>query len=1055
MQKKINRRDFCKISTLGAVGLTIAGCRPEPVEKMLPFSAPPYSYTPGVPIHFATTCRVCSAGCGMVIRTREGRAVKAEGNPHHPFNRGSLCPRGQAALQELYSPSRAAGPTISENGSRRRVTWEEGKKRLSERLLALSEKSSGRILYLGPPRTGVFPEMIAQWIEGMGGGTYFAFDMAPVNSLKKANEITFGREEIPHYNIREAELLLNFGSDFLETWLNPVQLSRNYSHMHGFHNGKKGKYIHCSPHLSMSGVNADEWIPCRTGTEAMLALALCRLLLESADHVPPAEKTRLTSFLKKFSIGETAGRSGVSAETLKSVAGEFSRNGGSLAIAGGNCNAGLNATHLQIAVNLMNYLAGNIGRTVVFGADHKIGGNSMADLGRVIDEMHNGRYDLVMIENVNPVYCLPESSGFKEALDAVPFVASLSTEADETSGHANLHLPVSHFLESWGDAHPCEGIYSLQQPVMAKVPAFDTMALEDLLLELARIIGLQGFSHENYRDYLEMSWKTIHQKSDCSLSYALFWEQSLQKGGYFRKFEPEKISSLSEALFTVEPEVPESAGIGYSLLPVNSSLHDAGGRGGNKSWLVETPHPVTQVVWDAWLEIHPETAWKNGIRHGDLVEVSNRFGKVEVAAYVFYGLEKETVAIPAGLGRDVLFPNYESRGDRSVFSPVLESKAALEVKPIQVGVNVMELVSWQLDPLSGDLALAGEKVQIKPTGKSASLVAMDGQFHSDLAVPDAGRRFAGLGERSQKGRKLIQTIAYGRHGGLAGDIDGIPESGMDYKPRHYTLPRENKRSFYDPMAENVKAHAEMSGKETPEYYEPYKWEMVIDLDRCTGCSACVVACYAENNIPVVGKERMALGREMSWIRIERYFEVNTATNRLETYFSPQMCQQCNNAGCEPVCPVYATYHTPDGLNAMIYNRCVGTRYCSNNCPFKQRRFNWRDYRFPKPLHLQLNPDVSVRTKGIMEKCTFCQHRIREMKDMAKDRGRDVVNGEIKTACQQVCPTDAISFGNIRDENSRVRRLKSTSKRAYIQLPELNYQPAVTYLKKVNHGSQKA
>jgi molybdopterin-containing oxidoreductase family iron-sulfur binding subunit len=194
---------------------------------------------------------------------------------------------------------------------------------------------------------------------------------------------------------------------------------------------------------------------------------------------------------------------------------------------------------------------------------------------------------------------------------------------------------------------------------------------------------------------------------------------------------------------------------------------------------------------------------------------------------------------------------------------------------------------------------------------------------------------------------------------------------------------------------------------------------------------------------------------MSWLRIERYFEKNQLTGRLETYYSPQMCQQCDNAGCEPVCPVFATYQTSDGLNAMIYNRCVGTRYCSNNCVYKQRRFNWRSYQFPSPLHMQLNPAVSVRGKGVMEKCTFCQQRIREMKDLAQDRGRDVNDGEIQTACQQACPADAISFGNIMDKNSQIRRIKEKSRRQYIQLPELNFQPAITYLKKVNPNNEKA
>ena len=312
---------------------------------------------------------------------------------------------------------------------------------------------------------------------------------------------------------------------------------------------------------------------------------------------------------------------------------------------------------------------------------------------------------------------------------------------------------------------------------------------------------------------------------------------------------------------------------------------------------------------------------------------------------------------------------------------------------------------------------------------------------------------SGLVITSPKLTKNVLSVGDGNHLGDNHHNEGSAKHHL--RKRLYTLKRKDKTDFYDPMAENVSKAVKQAGKTTPVYHDPYKWEMIIDLDRCIGCSSCVAACYAENNIPVVGKDRSNVGREMSWLRIERYFETNKQTGQLETYYTPQMCQQCDNAGCEPVCPVYATYQTPEGLNAMVYNRCVGTRYCSNNCAFKQRRFNWRDYKFPEPLQMQLNPSVSVRPKGVMEKCTFCQHRIREMKDLAKDKGRNVKDGEIQTACQQACPTDAITFGNIMDKSSKTRGIKENSKRKYTQLPELNFQPAVTYLKKVNHHNKKA
>jgi molybdopterin-containing oxidoreductase family iron-sulfur binding subunit len=241
--------------------------------------------------------------------------------------------------------------------------------------------------------------------------------------------------------------------------------------------------------------------------------------------------------------------------------------------------------------------------------------------------------------------------------------------------------------------------------------------------------------------------------------------------------------------------------------------------------------------------------------------------------------------------------------------------------------------------------------------------------------------------------------------------------------------------------------------ETAGYYKPYRWGMAIDLDRCNGCSACIVACYSENNIPVVGKERTGVGREMSWIRLERYIE--GYQDEAETRFAPVMCQQCSNAGCEPVCPVYATYHNPEGLNAMIYNRCVGTRYCSNNCIYKARRYNWFDYQFPAPLDQQLNSTITTRAVGVMEKCNFCVHRLTEAKFAANEQGRNVQDGEVTVACQQTCPTKAITFGNLSDPDSKVSQLAKRNDqehrdRQYELFPEMNYKPAVTYLRKVNH-----
>lgn len=1045
MKKEISRRNFLKMSAMGGATMVVAGCS-DPIEKLIPLQQPPYDYVSGDSKHFATTCGECAAACGLVVRTREGRAIKAEGNPRHPVNEGRICLQGQSVLQGLYSPSRAAAPVAGKGEGRRAITWKAGQQQLADKLKELKDQKGG-VLYLGPPRSGTFPQLLNDWLKGLGGGTSLEFDLTPVNSLKTANRIVFGKDEIPHFALDQAKVLINFGADFLESWLNPIQLTKAYTRMHGYHDGQKGHYIHIAPHMSVTGTNADEWVSCPRGYETMIALALSRILLERAGHLSREEKSRLAKLIGGFSVDKIEQKSGLAAGTLLRLADEFNQNGRSLALAGGNCNAGTDATQLQMAVGILNYVAGNVGHTVIFGADYRLGGNPMTDLEAAVAAMKAGRIGLVIIENVNPVFVLPENSGFKEALAAVPFVVSLSTENDETSELADLHLPTAHFLESWGDARPREGLFALQQPVMARVPGFDTMEVGGLLLELARLVGLEGFEAPNYRDYVKASWQRLHQERGISQPFAQFWKRSLQQGGHYENFKPTSVI-LNRAVDVVGFSAPLERTGGLSLLAVNSNLHNANAKGGNRSWLLEIPHPVTQVVWDSWVEIHPATAVKLGIRHGDLVEITSSYGKARAAAWTFYGIDKDTVAMPAGLGRKVPFPNYKSSHGKSKLLPVIELETRIEEQT--VGVNVMTLLPWRKEKLSGDFVFAGENVTIKPTGQKAYLVTMDGQYRRDIAAPDTDDQ-TGFGDRSQKGRGFVQVMSAGgsqsQHAEPAHKHHGLQ--------RFYTVNRKDKKNFYDPVADNVKKAVQQAGRQTPVYHDPYKWEMIIDLDRCTGCSACVAACYAENNIALVGKDRANVGREMSWLRIERYFEKNRQTGQLETYYSPQMCQQCDNAGCEPVCPVFATYQTPDGLNGMIYNRCVGSRYCSNNCVYKQRRFNWRSYQFPSPLHLQLNPAVSVRSKGVMEKCTFCHHRIREIKDLAKDRGRDVKDGEIQTACQQACPADAISFGNILDANSKIKKIKEKSRRRYTQLPELNFQPAITYLKKVNHDSRKA
>ncbi len=1039
MKKQINRRGFIKTTVVGSATTFLAACDKDPVENLIPFLVPPDDFIPGKSIYFATTCKECPAFCGMVIRTREGRAVKAEGNPHHPFNKGSLCAAGQASLQGLYNPARIRGPYKKQNTDRLDITWDQGLAALAEKIL--HHKNSGknqRILYLGRADSGSETSLLSHLLSQIKNAERIVFDLSPLNAMTEAGETVFGKKEIPWYRFDKAKTLVNFGADFMESWLNPVESMRGFSSYY---------YTFISSRLSLSGSNADKQFICKPGDELSICLAIAHILASQSKLINHVVASQLLKALKSYQPEMVAQKTGINLNTLKQIADRIGFQGNSLIIGGGTTSAGKNQVAMQTALLLVNYLAGNIGKTVLFGTDTSYRHHNLEALSRSIQDMEAGKISMVIFDNVNPVYALPPDSGFRQALKKVPYLVSLSTVADETTEFVNLHLPVSHPLESWGDAKPRKGVYSLQQPVMSNIPGYQTIQRGDLLLKLGKLLNLKGFEYPDFYQYLKQSWIDIHHKSGSFLPFTEFWKTCLQQGGYFKPFSPESVK-LNNFWDRFHFKKTNSNDEQIRLLPFNSVFHDVNGYNGDKYWSYEIPDPVSQVVWDSWLEIHPETAKKLGIKNGDLVEISNEKGqKSQVGALLYHGISKNTVGLPTGLGRSLKFPDY-THFKRDLLIPTKKSDPR-RLKEITPGFNPLKLIPFELDVQSGDLVFSTTTVKIRSLGTPSDLVSVDGHYGLEKNTQQETGP-----DRSQKGRNLVKT-----HTAMPAQDQQTTQHDSSYtskhhhpKKRHYqSKDTEHQHSFYKKMKTSVKSHPHnLLGVDTPEYYDPYRWEMVIDLDRCTGCSACVAACYAENNIAVVGKERQAVGREMPWLRIERYFSINDTTGELETDFIPQMCAQCENAGCEPVCPLYATYHNPDGINTMIYARCAGTRYCANNCIYKSRRFNWRTYVFPSPLHMQLNPDVTVRDKGVMEKCTFCIQRIKVSKELATKENRLIKDGEIKPACMQSCPTQAITFGNSQAPTSAVSGLKK-DKRAYHQLEDYNFKPAVTYLKKIKRS----
>ncbi|MCS7311321.1 MAG: molybdopterin-dependent oxidoreductase [Acidobacteria bacterium] len=970
----MRRRDFLKALGVTATAAALEGCRRR-ARRLLPYVIPPEDVVPGVAAWYATVCRECPAGCGLLVKTREGRAIKVEGNPAHPVNRGRLCVRGQAALQGLYNPDRIRQPLRKRpSGGFRPLSWEDAERLLIEQLAELRRQGrADRIALITPLQTGSLDHLVQDWMEALGIPRRIIYEPFAYEALRTASRIAFGRDAIPDYRIEAARVLISFGADFLETWLSNVRFARAFVEgVRAVRDGAQvGRFIHVEPRLSLTAANADAWVPIRPGTEAFLALAMIHVILaegRAAPSLPADEVRRLTEWVRPYDPETVAARTDVPSDRIRQLARLFVEADPGLAIGGSVAGTGSNATATLVAIHLLNYVAGYVGRTVVFGPDSHLGHVSrFSELRDLVAAMGAGQVEALLLLDVNPVFTLPRSLGFEQALAKVPFVAALASFMDETTARAHLVLPIHTPLESWGDYEPQVGVHGLLQPVMR--PLFRTRAPGDILLAVARSVGEDVASKLPWPDfytYLRERWQALHQRLAPDRDFEAFWQDVLRQGGVWETVPSEPVRLTSEVFQTkLEPLVLEGPPSESWTLLVYPSLHHFDGRGANRPWLQEIPDPVTKVVWDAWVEVHPETARRLSVAMGDVVELASPYGKIELPVYVYEGLRPDVVAVPIGQGHTQYGRYAQARG-----------------------ANPIELLSPRPEAISGGRVWLSVRVRLTKTGRRYPLVS--------TAARDR-----------QLGRGIARVVT----------VEEV----------HPSVPERPVPDMY------------------PKHEHPgYRWGMVIDLNACIGCNACVAACYAENNIPVVGKAEVALRREMAWIRVERYLEA--VGEYPDVRFVPMLCQHCDNAPCEPVCPVYATYHNPEGLNAMVYNQCVGTRYCANNCPYKVRCFNWLDPVWPDPLHLQLNPDVTVRSKGVVEKCTFCIQRIQAAKDQAKDEGRPLRDGDVVPACAQTCPTDAIVFGDLNDPESRVARL-ARDPRGYHVLAELNTRPAVTYLKK--------
>jgi Fe-S-cluster-containing dehydrogenase component/anaerobic selenocysteine-containing dehydrogenase len=970
--------------------------------------------TPGIANEYSSTCQECAAGCGLRVTTREARPIKLEGNPDHPINKGRLCGRGQAAIARTYHPDRYERPMIKGSGGLEATTWDRAQSELVGKL----KSSAGKTWVLGGDRGETLNGLIDGFVSAVGAAGRVVYEPFAYDALRNATKAVFGVSALPIFDVSAADLVIDFGSDFMDTWLSPVEHSAQIADARDVSQHPDGgtEVVSVGPRLNLTGGNSDHWVPAKAGSEGVLALALADAVIRAGGggfSALPGSVAAAQRAIGKADIAQAAANAGISQEDLDGLVKRLLASKRPLVLPPGITGTSDKATSATAAVLLLDAVVGALGNGLRVPAFPQKGPASMAEVQKLIAAMNAGQVDVLLIHDANPRYSLPASSGFAEALEKVGTVVSFASLSDETSQAADLVLPDHTPLESWGDANPRDGVRSLVQPTVR--PLWNTQSLGDTLLALGRALGA-SMPEGSFRSVLEAAWAGTN------------FREALDRGGVFTDAAA-AAPSIGGGVDRLDFSAPTLEGSGdYTLVAYpHSFLGD--GRSAALPWMQETPDPVTKATWESWAELSFATAEKLGVDFGDVVSIATDAGTIEVSVLPRGGIRDDVVAVAIGQGHSV--GQYASRANDGM-------------EGVARGVSVISVLSSKTDEAGGRVWL-GNKASVSGTGAFSRIPLSQWSDNqrgrglapvvplADLGKGDAHDEAPVAEEHAEAGHGEEQGGDHGKAGG-----------------HELLLPFE---TAYDADPES-----------------PYRWSMAIDTDRCNGCSACVAACSIENNIPVIGQDGSTRHREMTWIRIERYngdgdreggsdrrpYPNREKYGETDVRTVPMLCQHCGAAPCEAVCPTLATYHSTEGINGMIYNRCIGTRYCANNCTYKVRRFNYFDYSrevWPGLLGLMLNPDVTVRGQGVMEKCTFCVQRIETARQPAKDAGRNIADGEVQTACQQTCPTGAITFGNARDDQSQVVKKADDPARAFHSLHVLNTRPAITYLAKVTRETE--
>jgi molybdopterin-containing oxidoreductase family iron-sulfur binding subunit len=1040
-----SRRDFLKVMGFSTAAVALVACE-TPVNKAIPYVVKPEEVTPGVANFYASTFYDGHDYASILVKTREGRPIKIEGNDLSKVTNGATSARVQSSVLSLYDGSRLTGPLAKGQ----LTTW----KNVDDAVVKSMSVGQAVILtstIISPSTKAV----IAEFTSKYPNAKHVTFDAVSYSALINANKNVFGKSVVSSYDFSKAKTIVGIACDFLGTWLNPIEFANQYSKTRKVNreNLEMSKHYHFEANLSLTGANADERYMVKPSEFGKVIASLYNEVANATGN-------------SKVSEGKIS--NSAASKAISKAAKELVENKGKSIVV-----CGYNDESCQTLVNGINKMLGNYGKTVDVDLHFNLKQGNDKDFIDLVADMNAGKVGTLMTYNCNPVYTAPASLKFEAAYKKIATKVSFSQSLDETSLLADYVCPDNNFLESWGDANPKRGHYSLQQPTINQIfraPRYEgTRQVQDTLLKWSGI-------KTDYLSYLQGYWNNhVFPQQGKYLDFASFWAHTLHDGVLKVSvvkdipFTPVKVdstgkieatgvaSSISDSLasevnsntgaiktitllgateatviavdYNKFASTATSAKGGEFELVVYEKVGLGNGSQSNNPWLMELPDPISKVTWDNYITMSPADVAKLGLNEmkrqdiiGSIAELTVNGTTIKVPVYPQPGQTEGTIGLAIGYGRQA---------------------SSMKVA-FGVGQNAYPFVSVSNNTFTN----SNLSVSVKAT-KDEHKFAATQIHHTIMGREEYLLREVSLKEYKNKEKEIWNPIAaLPAHGG-----GKTPIAEVDLWAEH---PRMN-----------------------------HKWGLTIDMTSCIGCAACVVACTVENNVHVVGKEEVGKTREMHWLRIDRYYtsdmnkdkaqeehigakqmylDMENPSNNPTVTFQPMMCQHCNHAPCETVCPVLATSHSSEGLNMMTYNRCIGTRYCANNCPFKVRRFNWfnyidnSDFADVNPAQqdlgrMVLNPDVVVRSRGVMEKCSMCVQRIQAGKLVAKTAKMPIVDGAIKTACQQACPTNAIMFGDANDEKAEISKWRSDDKN-YVLLEEVGIKPTVSYLLKVRNQEEE-